>query len=554
MKKTVALLSMIIMIIGIVSPMTAYADDPIDISTGEVTLSQDSYVYSGSAKEPEVALKVGDENLTNGTDFSVEYTNNINAGTATAVLTGIGNYTGTVSKDFTISPYNISGSKVKVKNTAKIVAGKKGKYEVYYDNQLLKKGTDYTIDVKNYKKAGVKTAKVTVSGVNNFEGTKTKTYNVYPRMVTSFTTKDRTTSTVTISWKSQSSYKVSGYKVYTCDKNGNNLKFYKKVSSNSCKVTKRAPGSYSYFVVKAFKKSGNTTIYGANSKIYATVCKPKKVTIKSVLKSKDSKKLTISWKRVNCTGYEIFYSTDKAMKKNVKTIKAAQNKKSVSVKIPKNSKVYYAKVRAYREYNLGKYTVYGKKSEKFSTDFSKLYATYTSAYVNNPNRTTNLILASKAINGTIVYPGQTFSLNKTVGKRTTSKGYRAAYIFTGPTTHTMGVGGGVCQVASTMFNAALLANFKIVERHQHSQRVTYVPLGRDAAIYWGAEDFKFKNNTNYPVKIVMYCKNGKITCSYYVCNNVSPKKVKLNVYSSGRRFTLQRSVNDKVNYTTRSYY
>ena len=118
----------------------------------------------------------------------------------------------------------------------------------------------------------------------------------------------------------------------------------------------------------------------------------------------------------------------------------------------------------------------------------------------------------------------------------------------------MGVGGGVCQVASTMFNAALLANFKIVERHQHSQRVTYCPLGRDAAIYWGSEDFKFKNNTSYPIKIVMSCSGGTIKCTYKVCYDVSPKKVKLSVSRKGKNFTLKRKVGGKTNYTAYSKY
>lgn len=116
----------------------------------------------------------------------------------------------------------------------------------------------------------------------------------------------------------------------------------------------------------------------------------------------------------------------------------------------------------------------GSYSKVTSSSYSNLYASYSSKYVNNKNRTTNLRIASKAIDGTVIQPGQTFSFNKVVGKRTKSRGYKEAYVFSGSGT-VMGVGGGICQVASTMFNTALLANVSIVERHQHSQRVTYVP-------------------------------------------------------------------------------
>ncbi len=105
-----------------------------------------------------------------------------------------------------------------------------------------------------------------------------------------------------------------------------------------------------------------------------------------------------------------------------------------------------------------------------------------------------------------------------------------------------------------MFNAALLANFPIVERYQHSQKVAYCPVGRDAAIFWGSENFRFRNNLKSPVKIRMSCKDGKITCQYRVSFKVKAPKVNLSVNKSGKTYTLKRTVNGKVNYTTRSTY
>ena len=188
------------------------------------------------------------------------------------------------------------------------------------------------------------------------------------------------------------------------------------------------------------------------------------------------------------------------------------------------------------------------------TGYVNVYATYTSNYVKNANRTNNLAVASKAISGTIIKPGETFNFNSVVGPRTAARGYKTATVFTGREGTAQELGGGICQVASTMFNTCLLANVKINERHQHSQRVSYVPLGRDAAISGSAKNFRWTNNTGYPIKIEMTVSGGQITCTFYTVEHVSPDKVSLNVSRSGNTFTLRRSVNGSVNYTTTSVY
>ncbi len=188
------------------------------------------------------------------------------------------------------------------------------------------------------------------------------------------------------------------------------------------------------------------------------------------------------------------------------------------------------------------------------TGYVNVYATYTSSYVNNANRTNNLKVASKAISGTIIKPGETFNFNTVVGPRTAARGYKTATVFTGPEGTAQELGGGICQVASTMFNTCLLANVTINERHQHSQRVSYVPLGRDAAISGSSKNFKWTNNTGYTIKVEMVCEGGKISCTFYTVEHVSPPNVSLNVTRSGNTFTLKRSVNGSVNYTTKSTY
>jgi len=126
------------------------------------------------------------------------------------------------------------------------------------------------------------------------------------------------------------------------------------------------------------------------------------------------------------------------------------------------------------------------------------------------NRTTNLVIATKTINGVTLQPDDTFSFNETIGKTTWAKGYRPAKIFVRGKEEE-GMGGGICQVSSTLYNAADFGGMEIVERHPHSKKVGYVKEGRDAATSYGGVDLKFKNVLDYPVKIVAQATGGKLT-------------------------------------------
>ena len=126
------------------------------------------------------------------------------------------------------------------------------------------------------------------------------------------------------------------------------------------------------------------------------------------------------------------------------------------------------------------------------------------------DRTTNLKLACEAIDGTILMPGETFSFNETVGQRTPEKGYREATIYASGGVSKPETGGGVCQVASSIYYAVLQADLETVERHTHMFLVTYVPQGMDAAIYWGSLDYKFRNSSPYPIKIEANVSDGMV--------------------------------------------
>ena len=190
----------------------------------------------------------------------------------------------------------------------------------------------------------------------------------------------------------------------------------------------------------------------------------------------------------------------------------------------------------------------------WSSGYVNVYATYTSPYSGSANRTNNLRVSSAAINGTILAPGDVFDFNQVVGWRTAARGYKEAPVFTGSNGHALGLGGGVCQTSSTVFNAALLANLEIVERHQHSQKVYYVPFGRDAAISGSEKNMRFRNNTSYNIKIEMTVEGGYITCTLLTQEHVSPASVTLDVSKSGSTYTLYRYADGYHNYTTRSTY
>lgn len=147
--------------------------------------------------------------------------------------------------------------------------------------------------------------------------------------------------------------------------------------------------------------------------------------------------------------------------------------------------------------------------------FPNLLATFTTNYdSSNTNRDNNITLATAKLNGAIVNPGEEFSYNKQVGKRTIEAGFKEAKAYAGGKV-VLDVGGGICQVSSTLYNTALLANLDITERHNHYFRTSYVADGRDATVSWGTLDFKFKNTRKYPIKIVAQAGDGVVKIDIY---------------------------------------
>lgn len=130
-------------------------------------------------------------------------------------------------------------------------------------------------------------------------------------------------------------------------------------------------------------------------------------------------------------------------------------------------------------------------------------------YSNNPKRITNLELACKALDGLILQPGEEFSYNDTLGERTAEKGYQPAPAYSG-TTLVDSLGGGICQVSSTLYLASVYAELTILERVNHGYPVHYIPYGMDATVNWGFTDLKMRNDSDLPVKFRAEASDGYV--------------------------------------------
>lgn len=150
-------------------------------------------------------------------------------------------------------------------------------------------------------------------------------------------------------------------------------------------------------------------------------------------------------------------------------------------------------------------------NEAFPDLLSQFSTSFTSS---GYNRSNNIILSSAKLNGLVLMPGEEFSYNQAVGQRTKAAGFREAGAYSNGKV-VQEVGGGICQVSSTLYNAVLYANLEIVERTNHYFNPGYVKAGLDATVSWGGPDFRFKNNRNYPIRIVTDTSGKKLKVYIY---------------------------------------
>lgn len=199
---------------------------------------------------------------------------------------------------------------------------------------------------------------------------------------------------------------------------------------------------------------------------------------------------------------------------------------SISVE---EAKVIIETEKEKEEYSIPlKYTSPEVTTNKIGTEaFPNLLSTFSTKYdITNKNRSNNLVLSAGKINGTILMPGEEFSYNKVVGERTISAGYKEAKIYSNGKIID-GLGGGICQISSTLYNAVLYANLEVTSRRNHQFTTSYVGAGLDATVVYGSTDFKFVNNRKYPIKIVAEVKNGIAKMDIYGVKEEVEYEVKL---------------------------
>jgi vancomycin resistance protein YoaR len=179
----------------------------------------------------------------------------------------------------------------------------------------------------------------------------------------------------------------------------------------------------------------------------------------------------------------------------------------------------------------------------------ELISSFTTKFdAGNVPRASNIRLAASIIDGTLLPSGGTFSFNEVVGKRTEERGFREAGVYINGKVDT-GIGGGICQVSTTLYNAALLSDLQVIERSNHSLTVPYVPLSRDAAVSWGSQDLKFINNTQNHIYIHTSTTRGSITFELY--STKMNKRVELVSTTLSRNKAPVQYINDTTAYVGR---
>ena len=327
-------------------------ESKIDLSSATVN-SIDSQTYTGSSIEPSVTVTLNGKTLKLNEDYTLTYSNNVNVGTATITINGIGNYTGSKKINFNIVPKKLDISSATVNSIgSKTYTGAsiKPSVTVTLNNKTLKLNKDYTVSYSNNKNIG--TAKILIKGIGEYEGEKTVTFNIIPPKVTNLKSSKKTYNSITLSWDKIDN--VTGYKVYRYDVKTESYKLIKTISdasTTSYTNSKLTSATKYLYKVRSYKIVNNKTHNGDYSSSLAATTKPPTPTVK--LTSPSTKKIKLTWTNISSrtTGYDIYMATSK--NGTYKNIGSTSNKSFTKGNLTKG-KTYYFKVRAYR-------TIDGKK-------------------------------------------------------------------------------------------------------------------------------------------------------------------------------------------------
>ncbi len=325
----------------------------LDISTMTINNIADQ-TYTGKEICPTIRIQNGNTSLVSGEDYTVSYSNNTNIGKATVTITGIGDYTGKVTKYFNIVEKKIllDISKMTISNITDQTYTGKSLYpiiKIQNGNTSLVNGRDYTVSYSNNKNIG--SGAVTITGKGNYTGKITRYFSIVPQKVTGVTNKTQDTKSITVKWNKTAG--ATWYEVYKYDTSKKKYIKVKTTSSNQYKVTNLKTATTYQFKVRAYKTVSGKNYYSSYSSAIKLTTKTTTPKISKVTAGK--KKATVKWGKVTgATGYEIYMSTNKS--KNYSRIKTITNGKTIKytkTKLKKGKK-YYFKIRTYR-------TVNGKK-------------------------------------------------------------------------------------------------------------------------------------------------------------------------------------------------
>lgn len=360
------------------------------------------------------------------------------------------------------------------------------------------------------------------------------------------TSNDKESGKIVISWE-----KISGaakYRVYRADSKDGEYTLMKTVTGETTYTDKSAkPVTRYYYKVRAIHS--NTNAHSAYSTVVNRLCDLAQPQIRAMANAKGKPEVT--WDPVEgAVKYQVFRSATKGgTYKKVFTTEGA-NYVNTSAEI---GKTYYYKVKAIAS-NSNANSVFSAVDECLCVKNSYQYtmSSFTTVKWADENRDTNLRVACEYIDGTILAPGEEFSFDDIVGPRLESRGFVMGSSIPEPT-----IGGGICQVATTVFNAALYANLKITDREQHSIACTFITPGRDAMIHSNWSDFCFVNDSEYYIKISAKANGGYVTIKFLTREKgVSPRDdVTLKVLKTGsHEYILVRRYKGVPNYYTKTKY
>ncbi len=408
-------------------------ESKIDLSSATVN-SIDSQTYTGSSIEPSVTVTLNGKTLKLNEDYNLIYSNNVNVGTATITINGIGNYTGSKKINFNIVPKKLDISSATVNSIgSKTYTGAsiKPSVTVTLNNKTLKLNKDYKVSYSNNKNIG--TAKISIKGIGKYDGQKTVTFNIIPSKVTNLKSSKKTYNSITLSWDKIDN--VTGYKVYKYDKKSNSYKYLATTNTNTyTDKSLKASSTYSYRV-RAYKVVNSTTYNGSYSNTIDVKTSPNyapKVTGLK-LKTQKSDSLTISWNKINnVTGYKVYrYDVKTESYKLIKTISNASTTSYTNSKLTSATKYLY-KVRSYKIVNNkthnGDYSSSLAATTKPPTPTVKLTSPSTKkiklTWTNISSRTTgyNIYMATSK-NGTYKNIGSTSKKSFTKGSLKKGKTY-----------------------------------------------------------------------------------------------------------------------------------